>query len=82
VLHRTSYEFACNSQDSLLHRFLQGHHQLIKGLAEFVNLNGLPKRSLLDVILPDSEYYSQLEKAEMAKAQPVNTIEDMISGDS
>jgi len=37
VSHSTSYEFACNFQDSLLHRFLQGLHQLVKGLAEFVN---------------------------------------------
>jgi hypothetical protein len=30
-------------------------------------LNGLPKRSPLNVMLPDSEYNSRLEKAQMAK---------------
>jgi hypothetical protein len=37
VLHSTSYEFAGYFQDLLLHCFLQGLHQLIKGFAEFVN---------------------------------------------
>ena len=39
-------------------------------------LNNLPKRSPLDILLPDSQYYSQLEKAQMAKAWPVETPEE------
>lgn len=41
-------------------------------------LHGLPsaKRFALDVILPDSKYYSELEKAEMAWGERVETSEE------
>jgi hypothetical protein len=45
-------------------------------------LDKLPKRFPLDVILPDSQYYSELEKAQMAKAGPVEVAEDVDGEDS
>ncbi len=45
-------------------------------------LNGLPKRSPMEILLPDGQSYSELEKAEMVKAGSVETTEEVKGGAS
>jgi hypothetical protein len=45
-------------------------------------LTGLPERSPMKILLPGSEYYSQLEKAQMAKAELIKAAEELDRADS